>query len=121
MVNNTVVNDRPEGGRFVFVKPGSVAVIVNNVFSGPGEVLVGPGEQRSNVSARKSDFVDAAQFDYRLKPRAAAIGHAVDPGSAHGVSLRPAREYVHKAQDRARVNAAKLDAGALAYRSDEKP
>jgi hypothetical protein len=121
MVNNTVVNDRPEGGRFVFVKAGSVAKIVNNVFSGPGDVLVGPGEQRSNVTARKTDFVDAARFDYRLKPRAAAIGHAVDPGSAHGVALRPAQEYVHKAQGRARVNSDKLDAGALAYRPDEKP
>jgi len=121
MVNNTVVNDRPEGGRFVFVKPGSIAKIVNNVFSGPGEVLNGPAEQRGNVSVRRSDLVDADNFDYRLRPRAAAIGRAVDPGSAHGVALRPAFEYVHKAQSRARVNSDKLDAGALAYRPDEKP
>jgi len=119
MVNNTVVNDRPGGGHFIFVKAADIALIANNVFSGPGEVLTGPGELKNNVNARKSDFADLSNFDYRLKPRAAAIGRGVDPGSAQGVALRPTDEYVHKAQGRPRPDSGKLDAGALQYRADD--
>jgi hypothetical protein len=114
-VNNTVVNDRPAGARFLFVKAGSLARIVNNVFSGRGDVLSGPGELRNNVVAAKTDFVDPAGFDYRLKTGAAAIGRGVDPGSADGFELRPAAEYAHKAGKRTRSNLGKLDLGAFEY------
>jgi len=116
-VNNTVVNDRPAGGRFLFVKEGaSAARILNNVFSGRGEVLNGPGELRNNVTLSKTAFVDPAHFDYRLKAGAAAIGRGVDPGSARGFELRPSDEYAHKTKKRARNNSERLDAGALEYR-----
>lgn len=116
-VNNTVVNDRPAGGAFLFVRAGADAArIINNVFAGGGEVLNGPGELRDNVVAPKSDLVDAAGFDYRLKPGGAAIGRGIDPGSAHGIELRPTEEYVHRAGSRQRANRGKLDAGALEYR-----
>jgi len=120
-VNNTVVNDRPGEGRFVFVKEADSALIVNNLFSGPGDVLTGPGELRNNVRGQRSDFVDPSHFDYRLKARAAAVGRGIEPGSAHGIALRPAEEYVHKAQKRPRSNPGKLDVGALEYRPDDKP
>jgi hypothetical protein len=120
-VNNTVVNDLPAGGRFLFVRDGADAArIVNNVFSGRGVVLSGPGDLRNNVVAAKTDFVDPADFDYRLKAGAAAIGRGVDPGSAHGLKLRPTAEYVHKAQKRARSSSGKLDAGALQYRGERR-
>jgi hypothetical protein len=116
-VNNTVVNDRPAGGRFLFVKAGpDTARIVNNVFSGRGEVLSGPGELRNNVVAAKSDFIGPKDFDYRLRAAAAAIGYGVDPGSANGFALRPTAEYAHKTQKRLRSSSGKLDAGALEYR-----
>ncbi len=115
-VNNTVVNDH-DAGPFLFVRTGTGATqIVNNVFSGRGDVLSGPGELRNNVVAAKTDFVDPADFDYRLKAGAAAIGRGVDPGTAHGVDLRPTAEYVHEAKKRGRNSLGKLDAGALEYR-----
>ena len=118
-INNTVANDRPAGGLFLFVKTGTDAArIVNNVFTGRGEMLSGPGEARNNVVAAKSAFVAPAAFDYRLKAGAAAIGRAIDPGSAHGFDLRPVAEYAHKAQKRARGSSGKLDAGALEYRRE---
>jgi hypothetical protein len=118
-VNNTVVNDRPGGGAFLFVRAGAHAAwIVNNVLSGRGEVLSGPGELRNNVVAAKTDFVDPADFDYRLKAGAAAIGRGVDPGSAHGFELRPTAEYAHKAGKTPRGDSEKLDAGALEYRRE---
>lgn len=116
--SNTVVNDRPGGGRFVFIKTADSALIVNNLFSGPGDVLTGPGELRNNVTGRSSDFVDPSHFDYRLKARARAIGRGIEPGSAHGVSLLPAEEYVHKAQGRPRSGSGRLDVGALQYREN---
>jgi hypothetical protein len=113
-VNNTVVNERPAGGRFVVVRASDAARIVNNVFSGRGDILSGPGELRNNGVVAKSDFVDPASFDYRLKRGAAAIGRGVDPGNAYGFELRPSAEYVHKAGKRPRGGSGKLDLGAFA-------
>jgi hypothetical protein len=116
-VNNTVVNDLPEGGRFIFVREGTqVARLVNNVFAGPGKVLSGPGEPINNATVARSVFVNAAAFDYRLRDSAAVIARGIDPGSAHGVELRPAAEYAHKAGTRPRSASGKLDLGAIEYR-----
>ena len=116
-VNNTVVNDLPEHGRFIFVKPGAETVkIVNNIFSGAGEIPEEATRQNGNVVLARTDFVNARAFDYRLRAGAAAIGRGVDPGSAHGVELRPTAEYVHGAQQRERARSGNLDAGALEYR-----
>ena len=118
-VNNTVVNDRPAGGRFLFVRAGTDAArIVNNVFSGRGDVLSGPGELSNNVVSAKTAFVDPAGFDYRLKAGAAAIGRGVNPGSAYGFELRPTAEYAHKAKTGTRSSSGKLDLGALEYRRE---
>lgn len=118
-VNNTVVNDRSAGGVFLFVKAGADAArIVNNVFSGRGDLLSGPGALRNNVVAAKTDFVNPAGFDYQLKAGAAAIGRGVDPGSAYGFELRPSAEYAHKAEKRTRSRSGKLDVGALEYRRE---
>jgi hypothetical protein len=118
-VNNTVVNNRPAGGRFLFVRTGADgARIVNNVFSGRGDVLSGPGEVQNNLTVPGTAFVDPAGFDYRLKPGSAAIGRGVDPGSAHGVELRPTAQYAHKAGMSTRSRSGKLDLGAFEYRSE---
>jgi hypothetical protein len=116
-VNNTVVNDRPAGGRFLFVRAGADAArIVNNVFSGRGDVLSGHSELINNVAVARTDFVDPASFDFRLKAGAAAIGRGIEPGSAHGFDLRPTAEYAHKMRKRTRSNSGKLDVGAFEYR-----
>jgi hypothetical protein len=94
------------------------ARIVNNVFSGRGDVLSGPGELRNNVIAAKTDFVNPADFDYRLKAGAAAIGRGVDPGRTRGFELLPTAEYVHKTGKRPRGNSGNVDVGALEYRRE---
>ena len=116
-VNNTVVNDLPAGGRFVFVRAGAGAVrLINNVFSGPGEVLSGSGEMLNNLRVGKSDFVDPADFDYRLKDGALAIGGGIEPGRARSFDLRPHAEYAHPLQMHLRRKSGALDLGALEYR-----
>jgi hypothetical protein len=116
-VNNTVVNDDPRGGRFFSIRPGADAVrVMNNVFSGPGELGVENGELRTNQRLASNDFVAAGKFDYRLKPGSRAVGQGVEAGSAYGVSLRPSAEYQHPLQTRARSTSGSLDLGALQHR-----
>jgi hypothetical protein len=117
--SNTVVNDLPAGGRFVYIAGNaSVVLIVNNVFSGPGEVLSGSGDLLNNVLATRSDLVDAANFDYRLRAGATAIGRGVDSDRANGVDLRPTAEYAHKAKTRMRSTGGTFDLGAFEYRRE---
>jgi len=116
-VSNTVVNDDPHGGRFIFIRNGADAVrIVNNLFSGPGELLAGNADLRNNRRAAKGGFVDLEHFDYRLKRGAAGIGRGIDAGSAYGYVLRPAAEYRHPSQMTPRSTSGRLDLGALEYR-----
>jgi hypothetical protein len=115
-VSNTVVNDDLQGGKFFFIRPGADAVrVVNNLFSGPGNLALGNGELRSNRRIPSSQFLDAARFDYRLKSGSAAIGAGIDAGSAYGFALRPTAEYQHPAAARARATTGRLDLGALEY------
>jgi hypothetical protein len=79
-------------------------------------VLSGPGEPINNATVARSMFVNAAAFDYRLRDNAAAIARGIDPGTVHGVELRPVAEYVHKAGTRPRSASGKLDLRALEYR-----
>jgi len=115
--SNTMVNDDPHGGRFLFIRSGAHAVrIVNNLFAGPGELGAGNADFRSNRRVGKADFADWTNFDYRLKPGAAGIGRGSDPGSAYGFALRPSAEYQHPLKMRPRSAAGRLDLGALEYR-----
>jgi hypothetical protein len=112
-VSNTVVNDDPKGGRFVFIRPGADAVrLINNLFAGPGELLAGKGESRSNLRTAKSDFTNPDKMDYRPNARAGGIGKGIDAGSAYGFSLRPAAEYRHPLGVLTRPTSGPLDLGA---------
>src|SRR6185369_10481745 len=112
-VSNTLVNDDPKGGRFVVIKPGADAVrVINNLFAGPGELLTGKADSRSNLRTTKADFVNPDKLDYRLKARGAGIGKCIDAGSAYGFSLRPTAEYLHPLGTRPRPSPGPLDLGA---------
>src|SRR5262245_9131411 len=115
-VSNTVVNDDPKGGRFVYIRSGADAVrLINNLFAGPGELLAGKGESRGNLRMAKSDLTDPDKLDYRPKPRSSAIGKGIDAGSAYGFSLRPAAEYRHPLDMLPRPTSGPLDLGALQH------
>lgn len=119
VVNNTLIDDLPAGGRFISVWPGAlVARVFNNLFSGAGDFPVAaPVEATDNIFVPASELVDPKNFDYRPKPGSAAVGRSREPGQGHGVDLRPAWEYVHKAGRRARSMALPLDLGALQSQS----
>jgi hypothetical protein len=115
-VSNTVVNDDPKGGRFVYIRPGADAVrLINNLFAGPGELLAGKGESRSNLRMAKSDLTAPNKLDYRPKAGSGAVGKGIDAGSAYGFSLRPAAEYRHPLGMLPRPTSGPLDLGALQH------
>ncbi|MGQ0652130.1 MAG: right-handed parallel beta-helix repeat-containing protein [Betaproteobacteria bacterium] len=116
LVNNTLVNDAPAGGRFIFAAAGTVQAM-NNIFCGAGDTWsgAGAGSLRANHVAERSEFVAAHAFDYRLAAGSRAIAAGVDPGEAHGFALAPAAQYAHKARRAPRVRLRPLDAGALEF------
>jgi len=95
---NTLVNDRSQGGVFISVRAGAAeAVITNNITVGLGELDVKTqAAVRGNVQARPDDFVNPAQFDYRLRLGSKPAGAAGRAGVVPGKDL-PTREYRHAA------------------------
>lgn len=113
LINNTVVNDRPQGGVFVFVKTGTGPVrIVNNLFIGKGRIEAAGGEESHNIMGDKNELISPLTYDYRLKPNAKAVNAGIEPGSAHDFSLQPTDQYVHKASSEPRPKSGKIDVGA---------
>jgi hypothetical protein len=116
LVNNTVVNDRPQGGAFVFVKPGTnPARIVNNLFIGRGVINAAGAEQSNNVRGDKNELISPLAYDYHLRLKAEAVNAGIDPGTANGFSLQPTEQYVHKAGSEPRPVAGKIDVGAYEH------
>jgi hypothetical protein len=113
VVNNTIVNDRPQGGIFVRIngRP-AIARIINTLFVGPGTPVSGPAELRGNLISAEGGLRDRAHFDYRLEPTSTAIDAGVDPGGANGVRLAPAAQYVHPAASEPRSAVGPIDVGA---------
>lgn len=95
VVNNTLIDDRPEQGVFLRVTPGATVVqAVNNLLVGRG--ALGPidlAKLENNLRAREEDFTPDGQ--YQLRAASPLAGKAVDAGQTHGRSLMPQREYLH--------------------------
>ena len=114
VINNTIVNDLGSGTA-IYVRSGTTAQIVNNIFSGNGKVLSGPGILTTNLVSNNPGLVNIVGFDYR--PTAASAGRDAgsDPGIVNGFSLLPVNQYRHKAGTEARPTAGSIDIGAYEY------
>ena len=97
LVNNTLVDNRPQGGIFLRVKPGDVLVkAVNNLLVGKGTLdSAGPGDYHNNFTVDWDEFGLAAREDYRLKHKSKLLGKAIDAGLGDEQSLMPGSEYAH--------------------------
>ena len=111
VINNSFVNDRPDGGIFIHLAAAaSPAVITNNIFKGPGTVCDQAAMLTTNFIGDPL-FVDAVDFDYHLT----ASSLAIDKGSDVG-SLTPTFEYVHPACGEERVTSGSaIDIGAYEF------
>ncbi len=97
LINNTVVDQLPRGGRYLRVAPGAERVrLLNNLFTGnPYFAGDSDWEQQANHVIDEDAFVLASRGDYRLRPGSPLAGKAMDPGETGGVSLRQVRQYLH--------------------------
>jgi hypothetical protein len=141
IVNNTFVNDLGRGD-FIRVREPLKVQVINNIFIGGGNVLVGTGRLQNNLLAagpggsphieqplfRNGDIdesgtrfavdaglLDMRNYDYRLKSNSPAIGGGIDPGMVANFSLLPATEYVHPVHWQPIAVRGPIDIGAYQY------
>ena len=114
LVNNTLVDNRPQNGVFLRMQPGAGTVMaINNLLVGRGKLEVaGPGDYRNNFNVGWDEFVLAAREDYRLRPGSKLRGKAIEPPAVPNVSLKQVKEYVHPCSVR-QISARELSPGAL--------
>ncbi len=122
VVNNTFVNDKPNGS-FVQAQTGvSLCKAYNNIFAGAGTAIIADSASidTSNnfyTSVANAGLVDAANYDYHLLSTSAAINNGTMPGSANSFSLTPAYEYVGLVNESSRFVNNAIDIGAHEYGS----
>ena len=113
LVNNTLVDMRPQGGQFLRVKAGAEVFAINNLLVGKNRLDAGgAGEYRNNFNVDLDEFVLAVREDFHLKPGSKLIGKAVMVDAVDGVALRPTAEYQHPRSIRALKGGA-LSPGAM--------
>jgi hypothetical protein len=95
LVNNTLIDSLPHGGKFLRVYTGADEVrVINNIFVGAGRFDPEPSwKSAGNARAKPGDVPLAGAGDYRLGRTSVFAGTAVDAGAANGVSLALDREY----------------------------
>lgn len=113
LVNNTLVDMRPQGGQFLRVKAGAEIVAVNNLLVGKNRLETGgAGDYRNNFNVDLDEFVLAVREDFHLKPGSKLLGKAVIVDAVDGVALRPTAEYQHPRSTRT-LRGGMLSPGAM--------
>ncbi|MCX7745338.1 MAG: right-handed parallel beta-helix repeat-containing protein [Clostridia bacterium] len=118
VVNNTFVNDRTQGGKFIQVNGTTIPIVKNNLFVGTGTVYSGPGSVNlttDNLASDNAGVLDRANFNYRLSSTSPAINRGTDPGTVNGVNLLPVSQYVHPVGVEVRTIQGAVDFGAYEY------
>lgn len=102
LINNTIVDNRPNTGNILLLQSGSNKVtLMNNLLVTDKRFdsrLTTP--EQNNINAKWDQFVLAARLDFRLKENSHLFGKYVAPSLAGSVSLVPKREYAHPAGTR---------------------
>lgn len=115
VVNNTFVNDCPQGDNiFVFIGKEDLrpAIVENNIFTGPGVVTNQLGALLKSNFIGNPQFVDADALDFHLRDGSPAIDAGSDIVTGDGLLLTPQFQYVHPACAEGRSSVGKIDIGA---------
>lgn len=102
LINNTLIDNRPDSGVFLSVKPGAgVVKAYNNLLLGKRLLNTGiDGVFINNPNVKSGAFILTDRHDYRIQRESPLRRSFVAPGAANGVDLAPAMEYVHPAATR---------------------
>lgn len=120
IIHNTLVNHRP-GGTFLFIRNGIKANVLNNLFVGSGNPVIGDALMQHNLHIAETGFLDARNFDYRLAESSKARDVAKDLKNGMFAKWAPAYSYQHKSNRNKRVTKqSRPDIGAYEYKNDEK-
>lgn len=149
MINNTIINDRGSGIFLQNRSPGT-ALLINNIFAGPGTLAKGPAEMRNNLivksvssgivgsligsakadsasgdlagnfTARSAAFADPGKMNFALTAKSPARNIGSEPGLVNGWPARPSAQYMHPRRQAPRPNDGKIDIGAYEF-ADPKP
>lgn len=115
IVNNTFVNDRPNG-IFVNNHSDTPAKLINNLLIGQNSHLEGPAEQQHNIASVEASYKNPANQDYHLSANANAIDRGMEPGYANnGFALRPEYQYRHPLALEPRHQQGAIDVGAYEF------
>lgn len=102
LINNTLVNHRPEGGTFLTVKPGVATITAyNNFLLGKRPLNTGiDGLFINNPNVDATTFVLSDRHDYRINKDSGFERTYVPPPAVADANLVPQQEYVHPAATR---------------------
>ena len=122
IVNNTFVNDLGRG-QFLFIGSADTvpALVVNNIFTGPGNLVSQTSATLVSNLVGDGQFVNRSAYDYRLTSGSPAIDVGTDPGTGSGVPLLPTYHYVHPVCGEARNQVGTIDVGAYEFGSSGSP
>lgn len=115
LINNTLVDQRPNNGIYLRVAPGQVLVrLINNLLAGNRKLQPAEGwEMHHNYFVDWDAFQLAVREDYRLPANSPLRGKGVDPGRSSEIVLRPSQEYLHRCQTVALPAGTPLSPGAF--------
>lgn len=115
LVNNTFVNDHPDGS-FLNNHSIATAMLINNLLIGEATALLGPNLENHDLRATTNVLSNPASYDYRLKSDAPAIDQGISPGfAANGFPLDPQFVYRHPYGSEKRRQQGALDVGAYEF------
>jgi hypothetical protein len=117
VVSNTLVSDK--GTSVNFLNIGSAdstpAIVTNNIFYGAGVASTQPTSVVTASLTANPLFVNQAAYDYHLTSGSPAVNAGAAAGSADGLSLVPAYQYLDPSCGQARTLVAAVDIGAYEF------
>ncbi len=122
IVNNTLINKRPNSCIFLDIQNGAPTVLVsNNIMAGIGTMLNGTATSSSNNVVENNIsslyFVDESNYNYHLNSNSPAVDAGATIASQNGINLTPDSAYKHPMSSELRSTNGTIDAGAYEYNS----